>query len=567
MQNSGVTARSMAAIALGAVVLSAQAQEPTFRSATRLVEVTVTVVDKKGNAVTGLGAADFVVLDEGKARPVALFSFDGPRVGAVRRPPEAPLPAGTFTNRPVLAESAPRNVTALVLDHINTTPLQGVTARAQAMRYLRTLAPQTVTAVYLLADQLYILHDFTDDAAALRARLETAKLRPPTAWETDERREIVEAETFVKMFPEQDRLLAIELMVQKMRADAIADAAVRRDRRERSLAQIEALGAHLAGIPGRKSLVWIGGGFSMAAVTTSAGKVTPQGHVGTPELLETSEKEVRQVSRRLAQQGVVLYIVDAHYVEAPSDTRPESRQTVPQTGRGNFELLMATRATSSDTRSAMQMMASVTGGRYFYPNDVTSGVEQVLGDLQGSYTLGFYVPEKPDDKWHKLKVQVKRSGLTLRFREGYFADSGVLQPVPWAEETWRTAFSNPLGSSAIPLTAVCRRTPAGEVAVTVSADSRALQFLPDGEGLTAKLEILIGDRLADGVGRATRSVVTSTVPAADAEAARQEPTRIDAVWKPGAEAIAVRVIVHDANSGRYGSVDVQLNKVPWDGSK
>jgi hypothetical protein len=293
----------------------------------------------------------------------------------------------------------------------------------------------------------------------------------------------------------------------------------------------------------------------MAAVTASLSQ-------RTPELLETSEDKVRQVSRRLAQQGIVLYIVDAHYLELPSDSRPATRVQVPERGRGNFELFMDTAAMSIDTRSAMQTMASITGGRYFYPNDVTSGVNKVLSDLQGSYTLGFYMSEKPDDRWHKLKVQVKRSGLSVRHREGYLADSHAAQPVAWTEETWRTAFSNPLGSSAIPLTANCKKTAFDDLSVTVLVDTGALQFLPDGENLQANLEILIGDLTAEGSTHTSRSAVTSTVPATQLEAARQQPTSIDMIWKPADDATALRVIVRDVNSGRYGSLDVPLSKVP-----
>jgi VWFA-related protein len=538
-------------LALGVSLLGAQPQQPTFRTATQLVEVTVTVVDQQGHAVAGLEPADFVVLDNGKPRPVAVFHFDGGRAAAA-------LPTGTFSNRPALIDNAPRNVTALVLDNINTTPLQGVTARAQAMRYLRTLAPQTVTAVYLLGEHLYVLHDFTDDAAALREGLERAALPPPTGWEMDERQAVVEAEGLLKVF-DNDPIIK-GLLSDALRADAMADAAVRRDRMERSLAQIEALGTHLAGIPGRKSVIWIGGGFSMMAVTASQS-------YRTPELLDVSEDQVRQVSRRLAQQGVVLYIVDAHYLEAPSDTRAQSRQTVPQRGRGNFELLMDTAAMSTDTKSAMQTMASITGGRYFYPNDVTSGVDKVVADLQGSYTLGFYLTEKPDDRWHRLTVQVKRGGLSVRHREGYLADSHVAQPTEWTEATWRAAFSNPLGSPAVPLTVECSWTAVGEVAVTLSVDTATVQFLPDGEHLKANLEILVSDNAADGWSRAGRFALTRTVPAAQWEAARQQATRFDSTWKPAADATALRVIVRDVNSGRYGSLDVPLGKVPPDRPK
>jgi hypothetical protein len=57
------------------------------------------------------------------------------------------------------------------------------------------------------------------------------------------------------------------------------------------------------------------------------------------------------------------------------------------------------------------------------------------------------------------------------------------------------------------------------------------------------------------------------VTAAQWEAARQQATRYDGIWKPTAGATTLRVIVHDVNSGRYGSLDVPLSKVPANGPK
>jgi VWFA-related protein len=560
-----ISVAQLGVVGLAVGLLGAQPQPPTFRAATRLVELAVTVVDKKGNAVPGLAPADFVVLDDGKPRPVAVFRFDGGQApaetGATFATPT--LPPGAFTNRPALPDSAPRNVTALVLDHITMTPVQGVRARALMLRYLRALAPRAPTAVYLMADKVYVLHDFTDDPEALRARLERANLPTSTAWDMDYRRSIVDAEAFVKMFADDEAASGpmVAFMREALRAEALADAAVRRDWMERSLAGIEALGRHMAGIAGRKSVVWIGGGVSWVSVTATTPKSSSQRPM--PELMENSEDQVRQVARRLAQQGIVLYIVDAHYLEATSDTTAQSRQSVPQRGRGNFGMLMDTQAVSSDTQAPMQAMASLTGGRYFYPGDV-GGPAKVLGDLQGSYTLGFYTPESPDGKWHKLKVQVKRPGLNLRYREGYMAESRMPQAGTWTDEMWRAALSNPLGSSAIPLTAACKWSASGDLSVTVLAETGALQFVPEGEELKANLEVLVGDRTAEGLARAVRSVVTSTVPVAEWEARRQKPTRYDGTWQPTPDATVLRVIVHDVNSGRYGSLDVLLNKVPRD---
>ncbi len=559
-----VTRLSFFVAALGSGLL-AQQHQPMFRAATRLVEVSVTVVDKKGNPVTGLHSGDFEVYDQGKARAVALCRFDGALPAAAGEPAEPPLPEGTFSNIPAPSVDAPPQVAALILDHINTPPRLAVRARAQMMRYLRALAPRTATAVYLLANQLYVVHDFSDDAEALRARVEKSKLPASTARETDDSRAIVESEKLLEVFGEIEPEKMKRFFSDALRISAMADAIERRDRLQRSLAQIEALGLHMTGIPGRKSLIWIGSGISMASVTATVTAVA--GPVkSTPELLESYEEDVRKASRRLAQLGIVLYIVDASSIEAPPDARAQSPRALPQRGRGNFELFTDTAAVSSDTKSAMQAIASITGGRYFYPEDRTA-VEKVVADLQSSYTLGFYVDE-PDGKWHKLKVQVRRPGVRVQHREGYLAESrAAQQSAEWTEETWRAALSSPVASSALPLIVTGRRTPSGEVALSVLADTRTLQWVPDGEHLNASLEILIGDRTAEGPGRSTRSAITAAVPVAHWERARLQPTRYEASWKPAPDATTLRVIVHDVNSGRYGSLDVQLTKLLSDGPK
>ncbi len=114
MRRPAVVGLSLFAAALGSGLL-AQQGPPTFRTATRLVEVSVTVVDKKGDPVTGLRSADFEVFDQGKARAVAICRFDGAPAAATGEPAAPPLPAGTFTNVPSASGDAPPQVAALVL--------------------------------------------------------------------------------------------------------------------------------------------------------------------------------------------------------------------------------------------------------------------------------------------------------------------------------------------------------------------------------------------------------------------------------------------------------------------
>ena len=117
------------AFGLPALLLIGQQSAPVFRAGSKLVEVEVTVLDKKGNPVTGLAQADFTLRDEGKPQSIAFFHFDGTQPPA-REDGAAPDAAyrDIFSNRAESAESL--NVTALLLDGINTPPDQNM-ARAR----------------------------------------------------------------------------------------------------------------------------------------------------------------------------------------------------------------------------------------------------------------------------------------------------------------------------------------------------------------------------------------------------------------------------------------------------
>jgi VWFA-related protein len=547
-----VSARSLAVCLLAVALLQAQPEAPVFRAGTKLVEVTVTVRDRKGQAVPDLAASDFTVLDGGKSRPVAFFRFDGaPEVPATPAGEMRPA-TGVFTNRGEASSGSPLNVTALVLDSVNTSPQGSIMARAQMMRYLKALAPETRVAIFHMGQELRILHDFTDDAAALRARLDKAVLGMPLEGISDFNRSVVEAEQFIDMFDDpQAQEATAQLKRVQLEAEMRANAAARRSRMDRSLASIEALGRHLAGIPGRKNVVWISGGFSMVSVQGAFG-------VGARGGFDGYEEQVQQTAQRLAQEGVVLYIVNSQGLTGPPNVSAGYNSPAPRM-RGRFERQVDAERFSNDPHSAMELMASVTGGRYLHDtNDLASGFKQTLADLRGSYTLGFYAVEEPDGKWHKLRVRVKRGGVTVRHREGYLAEGAAPQPMEWDEEMWKAALSNPIGSSVVPITARRGFTPEGELVMTVSADSNSLGFRPEGENLKANLKIAVSDRTADGSARTHFSLLAVTAPLAKWEAVRAEGVQFRRQWTPASDVTTIRVIVLDLHTGRYGSLDVPL---------
>ena len=103
---------------------------------------------------------------------MAFFRFEGAAFApGAAEPQREPIAPGLFTNRTEYFPGPARNVTAIVIDSLNTLPEDQVAVKAQVMRYLRALAPNTRVAVYAMGQRLQMLHDFTDNLEALRARL------------------------------------------------------------------------------------------------------------------------------------------------------------------------------------------------------------------------------------------------------------------------------------------------------------------------------------------------------------------------------------------------------------
>jgi VWFA-related protein len=546
--------RLAGAVMVAVGLLRSQEPAPTFRAGTRLVEISVTVLDRKGNPVTDLAAGDFQIQDNGKPRPVAFFRFEG----AVESGRPAPaLPRGVFSNTAEASGRASRNVTALVLDGLNTPPLYNARVRAQVMRYLKAMAPENRIGIFHMGRGLRVLHDFTDDSASLREKIEKARLEIPLESVTDFADSITEAEQFVDMFagdPEAQAATA-EMMKSQLEMEMAANAAARRSRMERSLAAMETLGQHLAGIPGRKNLVWITGGFSMVAILGEMG-MGPRGDV------QDFEDQVRAVSQRLAQRGVTLYIVDARGIETQRDMSASVRQPLPVRGRGRFEPQMDAEAINNDPFPAMSLMASITGGRYLYnTNDLAAGFKQALADLRGGYTVGFYAGDEADDKWHRLRVRVARAGLNVRHREGYLAEKEMGRRPAWTTDTWRAAAANPIGSSALQITVLCQPMAGGEYLLRIQTGAGALLFRDEGGGLKAELQIMIAGRAADGRMWTNLNEVSVKLPPERLEKLRESVAPVLRRWKPDAATTALRVIVRDKLTGQYGSVDVPLAKL------
>jgi Ca-activated chloride channel homolog len=73
----------------------------------------------------------------------------------------------------------------------------------------------------------------------------------------------------------------------------------------------------------------------------------------------------------------------------------------------------------------LRQIVAATGGQAFFPSamaDVEAAYAQVLAEIGGQYHLG-YVSTNPaaDGAWRRVEIRVKRPGVRVRTRPGYFA--------------------------------------------------------------------------------------------------------------------------------------------------
>ena len=77
--------------------------------------------------------------------------------------------------------------------------------------------------------------------------------------------------------------------------------------------------------------------------------------------------------------------------------------------------------------SAFDMLESLaidTGGEFFNSNDFRRALDRVVTQSSAYYLIGYSPPQQRfDGKYHKIKVKVKKSGLEVRARNGYWAPS------------------------------------------------------------------------------------------------------------------------------------------------
>jgi VWFA-related protein len=93
---------------------------------------------------------------------------------------------------------------------------------------------------------------------------------------------------------------------------------------------------------------------------------------------------------------------------------------------------------NSRTSDVLHSLAEETGGKQYSNNSPAASLREVVKNASAFYLLGYASAKNPaDGKFHKIAVRVKRPGVEVRSRTGYYAPSLTVM-----EEARKTAAAN-----------------------------------------------------------------------------------------------------------------------------
>jgi VWFA-related protein len=551
-------------------VLSAQ-ESPRFRSGIDLVSVDVVVLDRKGVPVTDLTRADFTVTEDGQRQDITDFeavSVAPPAAVAVRAPAPLPLvPVSTNVSRS-FARPAGRAF-AVVFDDMNLTRSQADQARKAVKDLLETaVSPDDTVTLSTTSGVAWLNARMPQDRERLLAVMSRVegKFVPDSSAERMTDYEAMRihqysdttVEARVKRRYENYRVAGLEPVrpqdqddmpkVGETRGDVGVIASYIQSRAESVYAAAEARNRatlnlvartvdSLRGARGRKAVILLSKGF----------------------IYDTEIRGFKDVSRAAREANVVIYFIDARGLEAAT-----SEFTAEAIGPVDAHDIGAAYAGIALEAAGAVSVAEDSGGFAVQnTNDLSAGIRRIADESRHYYLVGYISRNgKRDGRFRRIEVKVRRPGVTVRARRGYYAPDekearvvrvGLDPEVQRALDAPRDVPDVPVRATAL----VFQEAKAGvaNVLVATETDVRQFAFEPRQDRVTDVLELALAvtNTGTGEVSRFGQNVEMNLL--ADTRAT------LDRTWYPLSHALELspggyqaRVVVRDRNSGRVGSV-------------
>lgn len=495
-----------------------------LRVESRLVQVSVRVIDKNGNPLAGLTKDNFVIFDEKKQQTIGLFTIHTNQPSADAADP---LPPDTYTNNFGGATTVPANVAVILLDALNTDFLDQARVRGQVVKYLKTIQPSDRVALYMLRDHLQVLHDFTSDASdlikaldqykggMLSTDLSTPETSPQNTWNR-------------------------ALVATAADAGINESQAVTPNRLALTTEALRLIADHVGGLPGRKSLIWVAGDFPFNLEMNNLERTREGERLPYSTGLELT-------ARALINANIAIYPVDAHGLAT-----------------GGWIDSGVVQASDMTALAPMRTLAARTGGRPFYStNDIMGSIRKAISDSELTYELGFYPADvKWDGSFRAIRVKVNVPGAEVFAREGYFALGDSRDAPETRMALMSEAAKGPLQATELSLRAhvsASRDNDETVLALDLGIDPRQFSFEENNGTWKDLIEFAFLQFDQSGrIVRTTRRSFPMSLDIATLQELRTQGLSLQQELHVAQGVTQLRVIVLDGGRGKVGSVQVPL---------
>ncbi len=380
---------------------------------TTLVQVDVSVTDRKGNVIRDLKPTDFEIYENGKKQDVTNFSFVSTGVQSKQTAVKTkandktaiPLPPAT----PIRPEQVRRTI-ALVVDDLTLSFESTYYVKRTLKKFVdEQMQDGDLVAIIRSGGGIGALQQFSSDKRQLYAAIEKVRWNalgsgkvgafgPIEATPLEQAKSNGSDVSDEQLKAEKDFIRGGD----NFREDVFASG---------TLGAINYIVRGMRELPGRKSIMLMSDGFELFTADKD-------GFTNSARVLDSLRKLVDLANR----SSVVIYTMDPRGLQtlgftAEDNTAGLSTDAVEQRLSDRRDKLF-------NTQEGLSYLAKQTGGfAITNNNDLSGGIRKILDD-QSYYLIGYQPDAETFDpktrRFNKLQVKINRNDLNVRYRSGFF---------------------------------------------------------------------------------------------------------------------------------------------------
>jgi len=475
-----------------------QTEQKTFEGRFELTVVNVIayVTDKKGHPVTDLKKEDFKIYQDGQERKISHFQLYTEKVyRSVYEKDPVGIPEPEKEAKPDLPPEMEIQPIYIVLyvDNENLHPLDRNRVLSKATEFVRqNLHPPVRMMVVSFEKSLKIIQPFTDDQTVVVQALRAQRMKTGGVPSRDlDRKRILAKMQKYKEDPNSGDA------VGKRNVWGLLLSAVEEEANDLlfTIQSLRATIAMMAGLPGKKSVVYISNGLPMIAgmdLLYAYSNAYDDPSVLTQFSRWDQTQQFQSLVSAANSQNVSFYTIGAGGLRHASVATAENASVSDTIAVGMGE---------ENYLDSLRFMAKETGGKAVVnTNDFTLAFERISQDLFTYYSLGYTLNLSGGDKIHKIKVTLpNHPEYTLRYRRRYVEKSLETR----IRDKVMTALLFPLNENPFNLRVkTATPSPAAKgrwmLPIDVSFPVKSLTLLPEGEDSVAHAVLFVAARDEDG---------------------------------------------------------------------